>query len=378
MNICMISDSFLPVIGGLQYELKYLIEALARENINVTLLSYSQGGEEYIDKKYSNISYIRLKKRRYSILELASIIWQISPDIIHLHTTSRIAFFISMLKSLLLMNQPIIVTSHGIDIMTQSDIGYGYRLNPLYNKLIKFVLRKADRHVIVGKSMLPYAREAGSKKDKLVLINNGIPLNYLAIDANKLDEIYSKYGIEHDDQIFLSFSGLRPLKGIEYLIKALSTIKNSIPKAKLLLACEANSEYARNMRRLVDELKLNDRVKFIGFVNNEEEKRALCRRCNIFCKPSLLEACSIAILEAMREGACVVATVPGGIDIITDNIDGILVREKDAEDFAQKSIEILQDHNKYALIKVNAKASISNFNIDRIAKKYIEIYKQII
>lgn len=374
----MISASFLPTIGGMQFQIKYLIEALTEQGVKVFLLSHDDG-EKFLNKNTCGFpKFIKLKHRDpiLGCVELCKLIKEISPHIIHLHNAEINAFQLALLKLFRFISQPFIITSHGVDIMTYKEIRYGLRLSPIYACGVKFTLHKCAKHVIVGKSMEKFAIEAGSKPDKIVEINNGVPCTNKKILKEKQISILTKYGIASNEHVLLSLSGLRPLKGIEYLVKAMPKILSYIPNARLVLACKGG-RYEDYIRGIVKSLRLEQYVKFIGFVTNEEEKISLIRACDIFCKPSLLEACSVAILEAMREGKVVIASVPGGIDIIIHNRNGLLTRPKDPDDFADAVIKVVKNRNLKEKIERYAKNDIKEFEIQKIANQYISLYEEV-
>ena len=378
MRVCMISESFLPTIGGLQFQVKYLTEALAERGIEVFLLSHDDG-ERFLNKNaYGFPKFIKLKHRNLVLgcIELHKLIKRISPHLIHVHSAEKNAFQLALLKSFKLISQPFIITSHGADIMIYKEIRYGTRLSPISACKVKFTLQKCAKHVIVGKSMEKFALEAGSKPDKIVEINNGVPSTNKKIPKEKQIAILTKYGIASNEHILLSLSGMRLLKGIEYLVKAMPKILTYIPTARLVLTCKGG-RYEEYVREIVKSLRLEQYVKFIGFVTNEEEKINLIRACDVFCKPSLLEACSVAILEVMREGKAVIASIPAGIDIITHGRNGLLTRPKDPDDFANAVIKVLKNQNLKEKIENYAKKDIRNFDIRKIAKQYISLYEEI-
>lgn len=374
----MISASFLPVIGGVQFQVKYLAEAIAEEGVELFLLSYSDG-QRFLDKKSNGFpEFIHLKNNKpiSGMLELYRFVKKNSPDIIHIHSAELQAFQIAFLKLLGLIRQPFIITSYGVDIMTSPEIGYGFRLRPFLNLIIRFILEKSARHVIVGKSMNRFALEAGSAPDKIIEINNAVPLIKKEISKEKVAQILEKFKINSEGPVLFSLSGLRPLKGLEYLVRAMPKIIREFPKAKLILVGKSG-EYEKYIRSIVNSLGIEKNVEFVGFIDDEDEKIVLLRRADIFCKPSILEACSIAILEALREGRVVVASVPGGIDIITDNKNGLLVQVKNSEDFADKVIKVLKDKNLRIKIETEAREHVKNFDIKKIASQYVSLYKNI-
>lgn len=379
MRVCMISASFLPILGGLQFQVKYLVEELTRKNIDVFLLSYSDG-EKFLTKKSNKFpKFIKLKYKSWILgfIELCRIIKKISPHIIHIHSAELNAFQISLLKLFKIIKQPFIITSHGVDIMTYPEIGYGLRLNPKNAFIIRFILRYCARHIIVGESMRKFAIEAGSLPCKIRKINNGIPLIRKEISEEKTKSILKKFEIFPDEYVLLSLSGMRPLKGIEYLLKAMPRILKEFSNVKLILACKGG-EYEKYIRNLAESLNIEKNIKFIGFITDEEEKTILIRRSDIFCKPSLLEACSVAILEAIKEGKVVVASIPAGIDILTNNKDGVLVPPRDPNNFAEAVIKILKNKKIRAKIEIFAKETSKKFDIQKTASEYISLYREIL
>ena len=379
MRICMISASFLPVVGGVQFQVKYQAEAIAREGVELFFLSYADG-QQFLNKTNNGFpEFVRLNKKNPIIgtFELFRLIKKISPDVIHVQSAEMQAFQIAFLKLLGLIQQPFIITSYGVDIMTSKEIGYGFRLKSHLNLIIRFILRKAAKHVIIGKLMQKFALEAGSAPDKIIEINNAISLEKKEISDEKSSSILEKFNITPETTLLFSLSGMRPLKGLEYLVQAMPPIIKEFPKAKLILVGKSDDEYEKYIRALVKSLDIENHIDFVGFITDEDKKVVLLRRTDIFCKPSILEACSIAILEAMREGRVVVASIPGGIDIITDNENGLLVQVKNPEDFAKKTIQVLKDKNLRDKIEAGAREHVKNFDIKKIASQYIALYREV-
>ena len=139
---------------------------------------------------------------------------------------------------------------------------------------------------------------------------------------------------------------------------------------------ELVTQFGKQIKDLVDSMNLEKNIQFVGVIEDEEEKLILLRRADIFCKPSLLEACSVAIIEALKEGKAIVASIPGGIDIINDNVNGLLVKVKDSDDFAAKVINILKDNNLRKKIELGAEERAKFFDIEKIAIQYISLYEK--
>src|SRR5690606_13158578 len=68
-------------------------------------------------------------------------------------------------------------------------------------------------------------------------------------------------------------------KGLPYLIKAMKQVD-----ATLLIAGEGSEQ--SKLERLTQKLKLENKIKFLGYVSNEE-KEILYRACDLFVLPSI-------------------------------------------------------------------------------------------
>ncbi len=373
MKICMFTSSFLLNIGGLQYQVKWLAEGIAKQGEEIYLLTPNDATSHIEQNKNGfpkNVNLNFTKNHVNNILKLRKALKEIKPDVIHVHSALPGGFYTVLATFLNLKRVPLIITSHGDDIMTVRDIKYGLRLNPIYSFLVRYTLRKCSKHVIVGESMRKYAIDAGSSVNKIIKIDNCIPPEKNVLELNKTKH---KYNISQDTNTLLSLSGMRPLKGIKYLLMAMPKIIKKIPNTRLLLAAEGK-DYETYLRNLVKDLKLDKNVEFIGFVTGDE-KWALVKLCDVVCKPSLLEACSVVILEAMQQGTIVMASIPGGIDIITHGQNGILTNTSDPIDIAEKIIAILEDGDLRVKIEKQAKENVKKFDVENIAKQYISLYK---
>jgi glycosyltransferase involved in cell wall biosynthesis len=90
-----------------------------------------------------------------------------------------------------------------------------------------------------------------------------------------------------------------------------------------------------------------DRVAFHGWVGSREELRELYRRCGVFALPSVWEAVTLALLEAM---ACAAAPVVTPLrpfrDVIEDGANGLLVPARSPEHLAEALVAAHADHDR--------------------------------
>ena len=124
---------------------------------------------------------------------------------------------------------------------------------------------------------------------------------------------------------------LEPRKGYADLLRAMSAIIARVPEAELVLAGDGEVEAAG---QLAEELRIRDRIRFLGWVSAEEVHHALSQ-ASVFCLPSYAEGVPMAMLDAMSYRVPVVVTPVGGIpDIIRQGENGFIVNPGDVASIA--------------------------------------------
>ncbi len=134
--------------------------------------------------------------------------------------------------------------------------------------------------------------------------------------------------------LFLS-QGDYPIKGLHYMLKAMPEILRQYPQAKVYVAGNSIvrygnfkerlkvSSYGKYIMKLIKDYHLEDKVVFLGRLNELEMKEQLLKS-NVFVCPSVIENSPNSLGEAMLLGVpCVTAMVGGIKSIFTEGVDGI-------------------------------------------------------
>lgn len=148
-------------------------------------------------------------------------------------------------------------------------------------------------------------------------------------------------------------------KGVDDLIEAYKVVRERIPQSRLIIVGDG-PERGR-LESLADELKLSTGVVFKGTLRGErlDEEYA---NCTVFAMASkqvpddpAIETFGLALVEALMHGKPVVGTFLGGIPEIVDNeVNGLLVPERQPKDLANALIRILTDRNLAGRLRQNA------------------------
>ena len=116
---------------------------------------------------------------------------------------------------------------------------------------------------------------------------------------------------------------LVPEKGVQVLLQAFPDVLARVPEARLIVA--GRGPYRDYLSGLARELGLEERVAFIGFVDDLGRNRLL-EKARVAVFPSLYEPFGIVALEAMAARVPVVVADTGGLqDIVEHGVDGFKV-----------------------------------------------------
>ena len=255
--------------------------------------------------------------------------------------------------------KPFIVTGHGGDITSLNNI--------LIRKLKKFSLNRAKRITVVSDHL----------KDIVVDMYNYNKIDVIPMGCN-INNFGKKYSVtEYFNQkgkpVILFVGRLAEIKGIEYLIDAMKRID-----ALLIIVGGGPLEDQLKLKAN----KLNNKINFLG-PKTHEELKTIYASSDIFVMPSITakdgstEGFGLVVLEAMASNLAIVASNSGGIgSLIKDNENGLLVKEKDAYDLAEKINLLLNDSNLYKKLTNSAYETAKKYDYSNIAEKYMHILER--
>jgi len=168
-----------------------------------------------------------------------------------------------------------------------------------------------------------------------------------------------------------ALSNLRPEKGLADLIRAVGMVRERWPDVRLVIWGEG--PLRRELENLMAVLNLASSVALPGSTNVPE---AALRDLDIFVLPSLSEACSNGLMEAMATALPVVATSVGGNPgLAEDEITGLLVPPGDAPALAKAIIRLLENRALAAQLGEQARAHAHlTFGIERMVARTEALY----
>ncbi len=132
----------------------------------------------------------------------------------------------------------------------------------------------------------------------------------------------------------------------------------------------------RELEQLRHDLGLDDTVVLLGWVTNAAD--LVLPQLDIFFQPSLWEAMSVVILEAMANRKPVVATRVGeNPRVIEDGVDGLLVNARDIDGMAAALGRLIADAGLRRRLGAAARRKVEQqLTVTHMTRAYEVVYEQ--
>jgi len=315
--------------------------------INVNKVEFEKGSltEILVPYKIEKTIFDKFLKRKSAIKKGFAEL-NVKPDLFHVHEYQMVPIAKSLIS-----NIPVILTEHSTTL--SSNLG-----------IKKYLARRSFKVANIVIAVSSYQR------DRILSIE---PHANVRIVNNFVDDIFlTANKIKRNDNLIkiVSVGGLIERKGFSFLIRALSNLKE-----KFTLTIVGDGPQKEELKALVKELKLEDRVTFTGALGKEGVVKNLSES-DIFVSASKIETFGIAILEALAVGLPVVTYDNGGIRDFMKDFCGVIVDNYTSDAFAKAINFLIQNISKYNSLAIK-NYIIDNFSEKVFIQKIEEIYSEI-
>ena len=374
MRIAFMIPTFHPVVGGAQNNCYHLARELAKKHDVSVYCSGNKDETETVE----NIKVFRCKvTASYSYYltlypSLKKILDQ-KFDIIHIHGFGFVQQddVIKRIKRKY-PNTKLVCTPHGPFMALKYNF-FKTMLKKAYTKVVKKVVKEIDIIIKVN----PYQddwmmSEYDIPKSKIRLLPNGIPNEtFERIDFATVDKVCKKYGLTN--KFVLTYVGrIQKYKGLDQMIKLLPKMKKDVV---FVIIGKDGGDQTR-LQNLAKELKVEKRVIFTGFIE-EEEKLSLLEKARIFIFPSEWEAFGIGTLEAMAKGAAIISTKTEGGKYLIGINNGRLFDYGDIDGLKKQLDKLIYNTKERIRIgAINIKKA-KEFRWEEIVKELEQIYNKL-
>jgi glycosyltransferase involved in cell wall biosynthesis len=259
--------------------------------------------------------------------------------------------------------EPIIARMAGTRcwIYTKKNMGWGSRAWRLRSYLARCIVAQNNE------MLTKFFPEQGHK---VRLIPRGVDIRKFKANGTE-SKLRSEWRFPERTTVIGHVGQFVPVKNHPHLLRALAKTKSDV---RLVLAGDfLDNSYTAEVRALAEELRVHDRVRFLGKVNDVP---ALLRAVDIFAFCSSKESCPVALLEAMASGlSCVVTDIPAISDIHRPGQTALVVPKDDVNAFAVAIDELVGDREKRHRLGMAARRRIEeSFTVEREAAAHQQAY----
>ncbi|MDO8648402.1 MAG: glycosyltransferase family 4 protein [Candidatus Peregrinibacteria bacterium] len=228
--------------------------------------------------------------------------------------------------------------------------------------LVGFMHRFPHRLTAISSTLVERAERFGRKD--VIQIPNGLNLR----DIPKMTKVQGRV---------LFVGRLESMKGVDTLLKAFAAMGPLI-RERAVLRIIGEGSLRPELEALVKELKIADRVTFLGYIPSPAVYREFAQ-AEIFCGLSRSEALGNVFIEAQAAGCAVIATRIQGIpDIVKDGATGILVPVDDIPKAKDALERLIIDSTLRMKIAQAGRFSAQDYDWATIAEQYAEVYEGIL
>ena len=365
MNILMVSNEFPPSVGGVQTHVFELSRALTKigHRVQVITRDRNQGTprRESIDGIFverlplpnSHLLYDRML--RY---HLQKAIRKNDIDIVHVHGMRP-------LNACRKLAIPVIFTNHTSSFVRRASKGGKAQKKMLHQ------LQPASAVLTASDILSEKTKETGYT-GPVSFISNGVDP---AIFYPGPSSLRRELSIDPDAYVIAIACRLEPVKGVRYLAAAVASIDN--PELQLVIAGDGSEK--SDIESILKKQIQSGNAHLLGSIDYSKMPE-IYRGADASSLPSLMEATSIAGLEAMACGLPIIGSRVGGIPfIVEDGKTGILTEPESVGEIKQAIQLLLNDRVlSRRMGDAGLEAVIQHFTWSKVAQQVVTHYRKLI
>jgi glycosyltransferase involved in cell wall biosynthesis len=305
-----------------------------------------------------------------TLLDAVALVRQVPlADVYHALTTGLGGFVGCMAAAL--HDRPLVISEHGlylkerdIDLSRQTITAATKRqASNYFRSLVKTSYTQANFLLPICQDYAAKEIALGAAVQKIRVVNNGIDMKRFAPPASR----------NGGKPVVGCFARVVPLKDQMSLIKASKIVLDRHEADFVFVGDIQDEEYYEECQLLVQQLGLQDHVKFVGHSDNVAD---WYRRSDVFVLSSQTEGLPLALLEAMSCGLPVVCTSVGGIpDVLAESNVGYIVPPGDSDILASRIADLLDDAPMRRAMGTRARLLVEEkYTLEKMEQKILDVY----
>ena len=356
-NICLLNDSFPPLIDGVANTVVNYATHLANSGSNTVVMTpyYPHTDDSSFPFpviRYPSIDTTRLVGYRAGApfsTEVARYLKSNPIDLLHTHCPVASTFLARSIRNV--ADAPIVFTYHTkFDI----DIKKALRGKLLQESAIHALVQNVsacDEVWVVSRGAGENLRSLGYRGDYIIM-PNGVDMPLGRVDDSQIASTCASYNLPHNVPVFLFVGRLMWYKGIRLILDALAALKSNGMAFRMVFIGDGTDRAA--IETYSHSLQLDNVCFFTGAIRDREVLRAWYCRADLFLFPSTFDTNGLVVREAAACGlGSVLIRGSCAAEDVTENEDAFLIAENAAA-LSSKLTELLLSPQEIKRIGENA------------------------
>ncbi len=378
MNILMMTNTYLPHVGGVANSVSVFTKEMQRRGHHVVVVAPQYNEEEKEEPDIIRVPAIQhFNGSDFAmILPIPSFLVHhlenFKPDIVHSHHPFLIGS--TAIRISMKYNVPLVYTQHTMYEQYTHYVPMGH------NRLKKFVVSLSTGYanmsnlvITPSESIAAILKDRGVKRP-IEIIPTGIQVDKFGNGDGQ--KVRSSNNISKDAFVIGHVGRLAPEKNLEFLSKAVAIFLRNEPKAHFIIAGYGPSQ--EQMYRYFIHKNLKNQVHFVGKTQNQNLVDTY-HAMDVFAFSSKSETQGLVLAEAMAAGVPVVALdAPGVREVVQDGSNGFMLHEENIQSFAN-ALGIIRNMSlkKREAFSEVAKQTAEMFSINISASKLLDVYEKL-
>ncbi len=335
-HVLYLIDRFVGPHSGAESALVKMIRLLPREKFRCSLVIFGVNPALDLSQIFSCPVYCFNLRRTYDWNALKTA-WSLSSLIRREHVSIVHSFF----ETSDLWGGMIAKLS-GCPILVSSRRDMGIQREKKHDTAYKYMRRYTDLVLPVSNQVREFCLERdGLDPGKVVTLYNGVEMKRFENDGGN-EATREAFGLENASHIISAIANIRPVKGLDVMVRAAAIVCRKFPRAYFVIVGEPHkSVFLRELKALARELGVGENIRFLGGQNEIER---FLKISQVFCLPSRSEGFSNSLIEAMGCGLpCVATDVGGNHEALEDGVSGYLVPNEDSQTMSARILGLLEN-----------------------------------
>lgn len=393
VRVLLVTETFLPEIGGGETQARMLSSALVRRGHEVTILTRRSRRSLPRQETVDGVRILRIgpagpgRWRKWGLVLTA--LWPL--------VRMRGRFDVAVVSGYRILGVPGVLATrlgHGACILKADSTGEmsGEFYRPglaklrltlrsvpvrIALRLRNWLLRRAEGFVAISAEIANELRDGGVPEERVFLVPNGVDMTrFRPARPAERDSLRARLGLPPGPLV--TYTGrLVSYKGLPLLLSVWESLVAEGTRGTLVLVGPGGADMhgcEDELRAYVAAAGLEGSVRFTGAVDNVED---YLRASDIFVFPTENEAFGVSLIEAMACGLPSVATPVGGIpDFLVHGVNGLMVEPGSGPELRDALSLLLSapDGRAHELGAAARASVVARFSEDAVADGYLAVF----